>query len=154
MEAVNKVIDDNGEFAQAFRENVIRIIGSYSKVGETTEYDQEIEERQQKLLDLIEESARNECADEVFDKAYRDIADEIKGLKQKRMKVLREKQLAEAYEDRKDGMEDYVRKTSYLKQQFDDELVRQLLQKIKVVNEDRIEIQFRSGIVVGQRVDC
>jgi len=154
MEAVNKVIDDNGEFAQAFRENVIRIIGSYSKVGETTEYDQEIEERQQKLLDLIEESARNECADEVFDKAYRDIADEIKGLKQKRMKVLREKQLAEAYEDRKDGMEDYVRKISYLKQQFDDELVRQLLQKIKVVNEDRIEIQFRSGIVVGQRVDC
>lgn len=90
----------------------------------------------------------------MFDKAYRDIADEIKGLKQKRMKVLREKQLAEAYEDRKDGMEDYVRKTSYLKQQFDDELVRQLLQKIKVVNEDRIEIQFRSGIVVGQRVDC
>lgn len=55
MEAVNKVIEDNGEFAQAFRESVIRIIGSYSRVGETTKYDQQIKERQQKQLDLIEE---------------------------------------------------------------------------------------------------
>lgn len=31
------------------------------------------------------------------------------------MKILREKQLAEAYEERKDGREDYVRKTNYLK---------------------------------------
>lgn len=61
--------------------------------------------------------------------------------------------MADIYEERLDGMGEYVRKNSYLKRQFDDELVRQLLQMVKVVNENRIEIQFRSGIVMNQRMD-
>jgi len=59
--------------------------------------------------------------------------------------------MTDIYEEWLDGMEEYVRKTSYLKRQYDDELVQQLLHMVKVVNEDRIEIQFRSGIVMSQR---
>lgn len=153
MEAVNKVVEDGGEFVSAFRENVIRVIGSYSAASEPTEYDEQIEGLQKELLELIEATARDECADEVFDEAYRSIADKIKDLKQQRVKMQREKQLADSFEERLDGMEQYVRKTSYLKRQFDDELVRQLLQMIKVVNGNWIEVQFRSGIVMSQRVD-
>ena len=39
MEAINSVVEDQGEFVEAFRENVIRIIGSYSADKEPTEYD-------------------------------------------------------------------------------------------------------------------
>ncbi len=35
---------------------------------------------------------------------------------------------------------------------YDDELVRRLLQSVKVISEDKIEIQFKSGIVMRQRV--
>jgi len=59
--------------------------------------------------------------------------------------------MTDIYEEWLDGMEEYVRKTGYLKRQYDDELVQQLLHMVKVVNEDRIEIQFRSGIVMSQR---
>lgn len=42
-----------------------------------------------------------ECADEMFDKEeYRIIADEIKELKKKKVKVVRERQLAESYDQR------------------------------------------------------
>ena len=46
-----------------------------------------------------------------------------------------------------------MKKVNYLKQEFDDELVRSLLERIVVVSEDKIEIQFRSGIVMTQRID-
>lgn len=46
-----------------------------------------------------------------------------------------------------------MKKTSYLKREFDDDLVRRLLQSIRVINENRIEIQFKSGIVMMQRID-
>ena len=46
-----------------------------------------------------------------------------------------------------------MNKVSYLKREFDDELVRSLLERIAVVSEDKIEIQFRSGIVMTQRID-
>ena len=153
MTAVNSVVEDQGEFVQAFRENVIRIIGSYSATAEPTEYDSQIEELQKKMMKLIEDSAKAESADEVFDKEYRIIADEIKELKKKKTKVVRERQLAESYDQRMQDMESYMRKTNYLKKEFDDDLVRRLLRAVRVINESKIEIQFQSGIVMTQRID-
>lgn len=153
MTAINSVVEEQGEFVEAFRENVIRIIGSYSSTAETTEYDSRIEELQQKMMRLIEDSAKTECADEVFDKEYRIIADEIKDLKKKQTKVVRERQLAKAYDQRLQDMEGYMRKTNYLKREFDDDLVRRLLRTVRVINESKIEIQFQSGIVMTQRID-
>ena len=153
MEAINSVVEDDGEFVEAFRENVIRIFGSYAKDAETTEYDVEIDRLQKEMLLLIEKSAKAECVDEEFDRGYQEIACQIKTLKKKRVKALREKQLAESYEERVEGMDGYVKKVNYLKREFDEDLVRSLLESIKVVSEDKIEIQFRSGIVMTQRID-
>lgn len=153
MTAVNSAVEEQGKFVQAFRENVIRIIGSYSATAELTEYDSRIEELQKKLMKLIEESAKVESADEVFDKEYRIIADENKELKKKKVKVVREWQLAESYDQRMQDMEGYMRKTNYLKLEFDDELGRRLLRAVRVINESKIEIQFQSGIVMTQRID-
>lgn len=153
MEAVNSVVKEEGEFIDAFRDNVIRILGSYSDNVEPTEYDEKIDSLQKQMLALIEDSAKTESADEEFDRAYREIADQIRVFKKKRTELLREKQLAEAYDQRVEGMGQYIRKTNYLKRQFDDELVRRLIKGIKVISEDKIEIQFHSGIVMTQRID-
>ena len=50
-------------------------------------------------------------------------------------------------------MEKYIKKTGYLKREFDDELVRRLIRIVRVINVNKIEIQFQSGIVMEQRVD-
>jgi len=50
-------------------------------------------------------------------------------------------------------MEIYMKKARYLKKEFDDDLVRQLLRAVKVINESKIERQFQSGIVITQRMD-
>ncbi len=92
--------------------NVIRIIGSYSSKSEPTEYDEQIEQLQQSMMTLVEDSAKEECADEMFDKEYRVIADEIKELKKKMAKLIRERQLAGYYDQRLQDMEGYMKKTS------------------------------------------
>jgi site-specific DNA recombinase len=84
---------------------------------------------------------------------YRVIADEIKELKKKKAKAIRERQLAESYDQRLQDMEGYMKKTGYLKREFDDDLVRRLLQTVRVINESKIEIQFKSGIVMSQPID-
>lgn len=153
MTAIGSVVEDQGEFVQAFRENVIRVIGSYSASAEPTEYDKQIETLQQKMLELIEESAGKQTADEDFDKEYRVIADRMKELKKQKAKKLKELQLADAYGQRVKDMEQYTRKIGYLKREFDDELVRRLLKTVRVINENKIEIHFRSGILITQRLD-
>lgn len=152
MSAINSVVEDQGEFVQAFRENVIRIIGNYSAQAEPTQYDEKIEQLQQEMMRLIEDSAKTECADDAFDKEYRIIADKIKELKKLKTKELKERHLAEIYEQRLQDIDGYMKKVNYLKREFDDDLVRRLLQSIRVISESKIEIQFKSGIVIRQDV--
>ncbi len=49
-------------------------------------------------------------------------------------------------------MDACLKKATCELQEFDNDLVRRLLQNIWVINEEQIEIQFKSGIVLKQRV--
>lgn len=66
-------------------------------------------------MTLIEESAKLENADEEFDRQYCEIADQIKELKKKKSKRIREIQLAKSYEQRTQDVDGYIKKTDSLK---------------------------------------
>jgi len=153
MKAVNRVVENQGEFVGAFRENVTRVIGSYSTKDVATEYDGQVEELQQQLMGLIEENARQGAVDEDFDERYREIAEEIRGLKVKKLKMVQEQKLAVGYDQRLEDMDRSLKRVSSEVKTFDEGLIRRLLERIKVINEGRIEVHFKSGIVMKQRID-
>ena len=90
--------------------------------------------------------------DEEFDREYQRVVGKIKELEKQRAKVVQECNLADSYEQRTEGLEGYLKKASYLRREFDDELVRKLIQTVKVINENWIEVQFKSGILVKQEI--
>ncbi|HRV29673.1 MAG TPA: recombinase family protein [Spirochaetia bacterium] len=152
MTAINSVVENRGEFIGAFRENVIRVIGSYSTKNVTTEYDGQIEKLQSEMLALIEENARKGSITEDFDEQYHRIAEQINDLKQKKLELVREQKMAANFQKRLEEMDACLKKTTLEVREFDNDLVRRLLQSVKAVKDDLIEIQFKSGIVMNQRV--
>lgn len=60
--------------------------------------------------------------------------------------------MAESFRQRVDDIDSCLKKTTCEVREFDNDLVRRLLQNIKVINDELIEIQFKSGIVMNQRV--
>ncbi|MEN6325631.1 MAG: recombinase family protein [Syntrophomonas sp.] len=152
MTAINNVVENRGEFVGAFRENVIRVIGSYSTRNVPTEFDEQIEKLQGELLALIEENAKQGSITEDFDEQYHRIAEQINDLKQKKLELVREQKMATNIQQRLDDMDACLKKTTCEVREFDNDLVRRLLQSIKAVKDDLIEIQFKSGIVMNQRV--
>lgn len=154
MTAISKVVEDQGEFVQAFRENVIRIIGNYGSKAEPTEYDTEIQKQEKRLMTLIEESAKGNCQEVDFDREYRGVTEQLKELRKKKEQFMKEQRLAEAYDQRVEEMDSYMKKTGVLRREFDNDLVWRLIQTVKVINQNKIEIQFRSGIVMVQRLDA
>ncbi|AEY67606.1 recombinase family protein [Clostridium sp. BNL1100] len=152
MTAINSVVENRGEFVGAFRENVIQVIGSYSTKNVPTEYDGQIEKLQGEMLALIEENAKKGSLTEDFDEQYQRIAEQIKNLKQKKLDLVRERKQAESFQQRVTDMDVCLKKTTCEIREFDNDLVRRLLQNIRVINEELIEIQFKSGIVMKQRV--
>lgn len=117
-----------------------------------TEYDGQIEKLQSKMLVLIEENARQGAVTEDFDERYKVISEQINALKQKKLELVREQKMAENFQQRLDDMDACLKKTTCEVRDFDNDLVRRLLQSIKAVKNDLIELQFKSGIVMNQRV--
>ena len=117
-----------------------------------TEYDEQITKLQGKMLTLIEENAKMGSITDDFDEQYQRIAEQIKELKQKKLDNIREEKRAANFQQRVSDMDTCLKKVSCAVHEFDDDLVRRLLQGIKVINENTLEIQFKSGIVMKQRV--
>ena len=152
MSAINSVLEDQGEFVEAFRENVIRVMGNYSKKNETTVYDEQIDKLQGTMMSLIEENAKQGSYSEQFDEEYKRISDEIKEVKEQKNEMLQNMELADKQKQRIEEVDDYLKQSEFTLQEFDEELVRRLLQSIKVMNKEKLQIQFKSGIVMEQRI--
>ena len=97
------------DFIGAFRQNVIRVIGSYGKEQEPDEYEDKIKAKQQEMVALIAENAKTGSYTQEFDERYRSIAKEIEILKQEQAETRKKKRLAESYEQRVKDMDAFIR---------------------------------------------
>ena len=152
MEAINRITCNDGDFVGAFRQNVIRIIGSYGKGQEPDEYDEKIKEKQEEMVALITENANVGAYTDEFDERYRRIAEEINKLKEEQIEARRQKKLASSYEQRVKDMDSFLQDQTYQIPEFDNDLVRRLISTIKVVSAEKLIIQFQSGIVMEQEI--
>lgn len=152
MEAIHRITRNDGDFVGAFRQNVIRVIGSYGKEQEPDEYEDRIKARQEEMVVLIAENAKAGAYTEEFDECYRRIAEEIEALKEEQAQAKRKKKLADNYEQRVKDMDAFIRESTCQIPEFDNDLVRRLIASIKVVSADKLLIQFQSGIVMEQEI--
>ena len=141
----------DGDFVGAFRQNVIRVIGSYGGEQEPDEYDEKIKEKEE-MVALIAENARLGSYTDEFDERYRRIAEEITKLKEEQIEARRKKKLADSYEQRLKDMDSFLEKQTCQIPEFDNDLVRRLIASIKVVSAEKLIIQFQSGIVMEQEI--
>lgn len=153
MTAINNVVENNGDFIGAFRENVIRVMGGYSTKDIPTEYDDQIESLQKEMLSLIEENAKQGAVAEDFDDEYKRISEEINELKKAKSRLVQEKKQADRYEQRLMEMDSTLKTVRPQVREFDEDLVRRLIKSITVNKGERLGIQFESGIVMEQVVD-
>ncbi|HHX62654.1 MAG TPA: recombinase family protein [Epulopiscium sp.] len=153
MVAINNVVEDSGDFIGAFRENVIRVIGGYSKKYIPAEYDEKIESLQKDILTLIEENAKQGVLAEDFDDGYKRISEQINELKKTKTRLIQEKKQVDRYEERLIETNSTLKTVRLQVREFDEDLVRRLIQSIKVNKGERLEIQFKAGIVTQQIVD-
>ena len=58
MSVINRITCNDGDFVGAFRQNVIRVIGNYGLEQEPDEYDDKIKAKQEEMVALIAENAK------------------------------------------------------------------------------------------------
>ena len=153
MDAIGRIVQNEKEFVGAFRQNVIKVLGSYGEGSELSIYDDQIKDKQNEMLELIEENARQGAYNDEFDAKYRKIADDIEYLKQQQLEERQRKRLSENYSQRVADMDNYLNTQTHKSMEYDDELVRKLVENVRILSAEKIQIQFQSGIVMVQEVE-
>ena len=114
--------------------------------------DEKIKKKQDEMVALVMENAKQGAYTDEFDERYRKISDEINELKEAQKKENVSRRLAENYEQRVNEMDRFLNHTSCQLVEYDDGLVRMLISQIKVISKERLMIQFKSGIVMEQEI--
>jgi site-specific DNA recombinase len=135
VDVINKLIGQKDGFLTILKENIETVI-SETDNNIVAEIDKKLEELQKDLLRLA-----NSKED------YNDIADEIYRLREERHKALAEEAGKKGSKQRLEDMEKFLNEQSTFLEEYDEQLVRRLIEKITVY-DDKLTIEFKSGVEV------
>ncbi len=96
------------------------------------------------MAELIQQQAQQNGDETAFEERCQAITEQIEALEMKQIKVASRGEKSRKMKD----IEDFIDKTNCVLTEYDDKLVRQLIQNINVVNARKIEVVFKSGITV------
>ena len=94
------------------------------------------------MAELIQEQAKSDGDETAFKERCKAIAAKIEALDMERIKVAGRSKMEE--------IDEFMDKTDCILVEYDDKLVRQLIENIDVVNARKVEVVFKSGITVEE----
>ena len=141
LHAINQVLENKGDFVQIFRKNVVTAL---THDTEDSEYAEEKKNLQKAMAELIQQQAKQNGDKTAFEECCQAITAQIEALEIKQIKAASRGEKSRKMED----IGRFLYKTNCVLTEYDDKLVRQLIQNINVVNARKIEVVFKSGIIV------
>lgn len=143
LHAINQVLENKDEFVQTLRKNVVTAL---THGTEDSEYAKEKKKLQKAMAELIQQQAQKNGDKTAFEERCQAIAAQIEALEMEQIKAACIGEKSRKMED----IKGFLDKIDCVLTEYDDKLVRQLIQNINVVNARRIEVVFKSGITVEE----
>ena len=119
---------------------ICRMVAVGENYNSTRDIDGKLEELQQQLL--IQAKSKND---------YEDVADEIYRLREQKQNVLVENAEREGKRQRIAEMTDFLNKQSRELEEYDEQLVRRLIEKVTIY-EAKLTVEFQSGIETDEEI--
>jgi site-specific DNA recombinase len=133
VKAINEVLGSKNTFLTVLQENIVAVLNEDNDQT-TQEIECRLNELQQELLRLV-----NAKAD------YQKVADEIYRLRELKQNILAENAEREGKRERIEEMVEFLHEQSVELQEYDEQLVRRLIEKITVFDE-KLAVEFKSGV--------
>jgi hypothetical protein len=135
VKAINELLANKEPFLQVLLKNIATVLNEEND-NATDDIDSKLEELQKELLKQAK--SKND---------YDDVADEIYRLRELKQNTLVENAEREGKRQRIIEMTDFLNEQSYELEEYDEQLVRRLIEKV-IVHDNRFEIEFKSGIEI------
>ncbi len=135
IKAINEVLGSKDTYLTVLKENIEAVIND-DKNMDIQEIESRLNELQQELLQLV-----NAKAD------YQKVVDEIYRLRELKQNIMAEYADREGKRERVAEMAEFLIEQPYELFEFDEQLVRRLIEKITVFDE-KLLVRFKSGVEI------
>ena len=139
MDGIYRLLGQKAELLITLKENIKTVIIETNNSA-IEEIDKKLDELQKDLLRLA-----NSKED------YNDIAEEIYRLREERHRILAEEAGKKGSKQRLEEMEKFLNEQSCELEEYDEQLVRRLIEKVTVFDE-KMNIEFKSGVEIEGRI--
>lgn len=144
LEALNRIIRDKDAFMDTFRENVMTVLQTDLEYRE--ECNDDMKELQKQIKELIQ---NNKITDE--QEEYEMISRRIDEIRRERIERIKKRGTEESQKLKMEKIYGFLERKHELRE-YDDNLIRGLIKTIRVINEQKMEIHFKSETVMMQRI--
>jgi len=152
MDAFNSLIQDKGDFVDTLQSNIQLVMGNRVKQMDIAKIEERIAELKKEMIGFVEENARCGADNTDFDEHYAKISAELKELQEIKTQYTEHQARQDSFQRRIEDMKKFLNTADCKLSGFDNQLVRQLIQSIKVVSKDKILIKFKSGLEMEQEL--
>ena len=135
VKAINELLANKESFLSTLQKNIATVFNEEND-NATDDIDGKLEELQQQLL--IQAKSKND---------YEDVADEIYRLRELKQNALAENAEREGKRQRIAEMTDFLNEQSCELEEYDEQLVRRLIEKVTVF-DDKLTVEFKSGVEI------
>ena len=139
VKAINELLATKEPFLSTLQKNIATVLNEEND-NATDDIDSKLEELQQQLL--IQAKSKND---------YEDVVDEIYRLREMKKNSLVENAEREGKRQRIAEMTDFLNEQSYELEEYDEQLVRRLIEKVTIY-EDKLTVEFKSGIEIDEEI--
>ncbi len=133
--AINQALCDKDTFLSTLRDNIATVINRENDQT-LADIDKRLEELQTELLKLATSNAD-----------YDKVGDEIHRLRDQKQELQVESANRDELKKRMADMSTFLKKQSTALTEYDEQLVRRLIEKIRIY-EDKFTVEFKSGLTV------
>ena len=144
---------DHATYKMLMKATISEALGLTGCTDEIDLLERKVEALNNKMLQIINESVKENEDVEAHEEEFKSMAEEIDLLK-KRISVIHEEAKKDAaVKDRLDKIQEIIANREENHSQYDDSIVRQMIECIKVYPEGRLEIIFGGGYMIEESLN-
>lgn len=152
MKAICQFVEDKDDLIDTLKHSLRVALDAEDDGIDTSVINARIEELDSVMMDLVELSSRSSASADYFDDKFKEISDERTELQNKLKGYAQRQVITENNNARMKELFEILEQANFNLEEYDEALVKQLINKVTVVSAEKIRITFKGGFEVEQTI--
>ena len=144
--------EDSYTYLALMKATISDALGLSGSSDEADLLQRQIDALNKQMLDLVNKCAKNGEGFDAYEETFREINDHINQLKSRINAIQQNQSSDKEYKKKLDMIEQIINERKASTNSYDDTIVRQMVECIKIFHDGRIEVYFGGGTMIEEHI--